>query len=107
MLGVFEAAGLRVGEPRLLDEVTFVEQVMEFDVGGSPVRILEFDLSEQSQTQGLERIHRDGTTCLFGAAPSAENNGPIVIVNPERHPSKEKPPECFRTRRMTIKPYDP
>jgi hypothetical protein len=93
-----KAQQISVGEPRVVEGVKEAEQVVEIDVSGKSVSLVEFDPSKEDQAKELSRVHEEHKSKILGSEQAAEDAGSIVIIGFEDHPTKEKLLEAFRKK---------
>ena len=95
MAADLKAKGVTVGEPKLLEGTKDFDQAIEIVVDGSPIRLVEFDLLQETQAKELRHIHEHHPTKVLGTDQPAEDEGPIVIIGFDKHPAKSKLLEAF------------
>jgi hypothetical protein len=98
------ANGLNVGEPQRADAVPGVEQVVVVDVGGRPIRLLEFDMSNDAQAKEVRHIHGAHSTTALGVEQPAEVEGAIAIIDFDKHPDKKTILDAFHSSASKEKP---
>jgi hypothetical protein len=91
-----QAQGATVGEPTVREDTPGIAQAVEILVNGKPITLIEFDTAQEGQAKELKHIHEDHKSKVLGTEKAAEDDGAIVIVGFEEHPSKEKVLEAFK-----------
>jgi len=99
-----KAIGLNVGDPQLADGIPGTEQIVVLEIGGRPIRLLEFDMSNEVEKREVQHIHDAHSTRVLGVDQPAEVEGAVAIIDFETHPEKNAILGAFHKHSSSGKP---
>jgi hypothetical protein len=95
MTAALKANGLDVDQPELVQQAPGAQQVVALDIAGRPIRLLEFDVSNEAGRKQVQQIRDAHSTRILGVDQPAEAEGVVAIIDFESHPSKQAILDAF------------
>jgi hypothetical protein len=99
MTAALKANGLDVGQLEIVQDVGGAQQIVAIDVAGRPIRLLEFDVSNEAERKQVQKIRDAHSTRILGVDQPAEVEGAVAIIDFESHPAKQAILDAFHKHR--------